>query len=273
MAVLVAPSASQGVVTVHKKSSVSKPSDEGTSSTSNSLATAAGVLNMVLPTVKGVLELKKQSQELSADCMPNGYDVEVVNDLVKEWAKIGDTKAEDARKSIADSECVGDENTWGDYKAAMTVDHEKACWVAFADSECKDVSDSKVTTKFKENSYIWCGYPKAATATIDKKNYSNVYDVFSKIPFGTADYTKDEISKVRGLIEKTERCAPGKISQKKRELWAGFLTKTIGSVGTATGVSSITDVMQMASQLSSSGGGFSSMLNNVGNMVPAMLDR
>ncbi len=276
---LIAPSVCNGAVTVHKKAAVTKKAAVETQQ-AGGMASAAGILSMIVPTVQSVLELKKQTQELSADCMPNSGDVSTVNRLVKEWAKIGDTSAIKAHKSISTKQCKDN-----DYEKQMKTDPQKECVVIFDDKSSCGKGDSRGTYyEFKfdmdcsKDDYacgyknVWCGYPQAKAVKVDKKNYSNVYDVFSKIPFVPEDYTKDEISAVSKLIEKSERCAPGKLSQKKRELWGNFLTKTISSVGTSAGVSGIGDVMQMATQFSGSGG-VSSVLNNFGTMVPSMLDK
>ena len=84
-----------------------------------------------------------------------------------------------------------------------------------------------------------------------------------KIPFGPEDYTESELSKVRGLLEKAERCAPDTISKKKRELWGNFLVGTISSVGSSTGAAGVSDVVGMAQSLgaTSGAGGISTVLS------------
>lgn len=245
--ILVAPSVSLGAVTVHKKSSVNKKAAVETQQTSN-LASATSLLPTALNLFSGVMSLKKAQQELTADCAPTRSEVELVNDLVKEWAKIGDTDAEGARGNF--DPCAYD------YQTYMELDGEQTC-----------------VDQFKIENKIWDEYPKAAIAKVGKKTYSNVYDIFDKIPFGYDDYTQSEAANVKKLIEKTERCAPSKISAKKRELWGGFLTSTITQVGSGAGVSGLDSVMQMATQLGGSGGGASTMLQGLGTIVPSVLQQ
>ena len=101
---------------------------------------------------------------------------------------------------------------------------KKDCYLTFSSESDKDM--------------IWEGYPKASSAKICEadnakkcKTFSNLYDVFTKIPFAEEDLTIKEANKVTKLIEKSERCAPAKITAAKRQLWGGFLTQTLGTVG------------------------------------------
>lgn len=248
IACLVAPFTAFGAVTVNKKSAVSKKASVETQKTSG-LSAATSLLPTVISTVSGVMELKKATQALGSDCAPNSSEIYLVNELVKEWARIGDTDASSAKSGL--DTCLG-----LTYKLHVEQDGEKVC-----------------AESFNEANMVWNGYPKADYATVGKKTYSNVYDIFAKLPFGFDDYTKSEAEQVKSLIEKTERCAPGKISAKKRELWGGFLTNTISQVGTGVGVSGVGDVMQMATQFSSGSGGVSGMLGQFGGMATQMMDK
>lgn len=238
-----------GAVTVNKKSAVSKKASVETQKSSG-LSAATSLLPAVMGTVSGVMELKKTTQALGTDCAPNSSEIYLVNELVKEWAKIGDTDSTSARSGL--DNCQG-----GTYKTHVEMDGETACAEFFVES----------------GGVIWNGYPKADYATVGKKTYSNVYDVFAKIPFSAEDYTKSEAEQIKSLMEKTERCEPGKLNAKKRELWGGFLTNTIGQVGSGVGVSGVSDVMQMATQFGSGGGGVSGMLGQFGGMATQMMDK
>lgn len=242
---ILAPCVSFGAVTVHKKSAVNKKASVETQQSSG-LSAATSLLPAVTGLVGGVMQLKKEQQELGKDCAPNSGEINLVNDLIKEWAKSGDTDANGAANGW--DPCIGS------YQNNMQQDGEKTC-----------------VDKFNEPDRIWNGYPQASMATVGKKTYSNVYDIFARIPFVTNDYTQSEASQIKALIEKTDRCAPSKLSAKKRELLGGFLTNTISSVGSSAGVSGVSDVMQMAGQMGGSGGGVSSMLGNFGSMVPSLL--
>lgn len=263
MAVLLAPCVSMAEIVVHKKSVVSKP--ESSSGQSGKVESVMGLLTPVLSTVQGVMQLKQATQELSANCVPTDSEIRTVNELVQEWAKIGDTNANGA---VSGLERVSANDT---YQNAMENADKNTIYAdVFQDSKCKNYSDGCDNTDCN----IWCGYPKASKAKLGNgKNVSNIYDIFAKIPFDPKDYTKSELDKVSKLIEKSEKCAPGKIGAKKRELWGNFLTGTIANIGTSAGVSGVGDVMQMATQFSGSSGGVSNLLGGFGQMVPAILDK
>ena len=57
----------------------------------------------------------------------------------------------------------------------------------------------------------------------------------------------------------------------KRELWGGFLTQTLGSVGKTSGASGTEAVIQAVS--SAGGGGFQSMLPSLGQMATQVLEK
>lgn len=266
VAVFFAPVVSMGEIMVHKQPTVTKKSAVKTQKTSN-METAVGLLQPVMQTVQAVMQLKQETQELSANCAPAGGEIEIVNDLVKEWAKIGTTAAKDSGSGL------GDKVT--DYAKHMENAEKSNAYEVFYDGKCSGCGDdlNKLATS-PNTRYIWCCFPMASKAKlVNGKNVSNIYDVLNKIPFVPEDYTKSELSKVTSIIEKSERCAPGKISAKKRELWSGFLTDTITNIGTKAGVSGVGDVMQMAAQFSSGDGGITNVLGNFTTMVPSMLDK
>ena len=250
------PSLTMGAITVQKKSSVVKKAEPVASSSDGGgggvLASATSLLPGVINLVTGIQQLKKAQQELTAECMPSSSDLSTVNELVKEWAKISDTNAAGATGSL------GGERADSSYENCMeSADKDTLCYEVFKDGD----------------GYVWDGFPKASSAKLsNKKNVSNVYDVFGKIPFGPEDYTKSEVSKVKNLMEKMEKCAPGKISQKKRELWGGFITNTIQNIGGTTGAAGIGDVVGAVQSMGGSSN-VSGVFSSFGSMALKSFDK
>ena len=258
--IIVAPSVSLGAVVVNKKSSVVKKAAPVEAQDSGGLGggiqSAASLLPAVIGLVQDVQQLKKDQQQLSAGCAPSSTDINTVNDLVKEWAKISDTTADSAKSGLGTNVAGSGSAT---YKDCMESQDKNGCYETFTDS-----------------GYVWTGFPKASSGKLSNgKDVSNVYLVFNKIPFGPEDYTQSELSKVKSLIEKTERCSPELISKKKKELWGNFLVGTIGKVGSATGTAGVSDVMGMAQTLGASGGagGVSSVLSSFGGQALQSFDK
>ena len=256
MALFLVPSVSMGAVSVKKAATVKVNQQDKMESATSLVPTVIGL-------VGSVKSLNAQQDQLEADCVPTSEDLRIVNDLVKEWAKIGDTTPDSAVSGLGNP-CSSD-GAEGSYATAMQdMDKGESCYEFYG-------SDSDKTT-------VWGGFPKASFAKIckdgntkDCKNVSNIYDVFAKIPFSTEDYSKSELANVTRLIEKSEKCAPSKIAAAKRELWGGFLTQTLSGVGQSAGVGGTDSIMQMVS--SSGGGGIQSMLPSLGSMATQMLDK
>lgn len=256
---IIAPSVAFGAVVVNKKSSVVKKAAPVATQDSGGLAgglqSATSLLPSVIGLVQDIQQLKKSQQQLSADCAPSSSDLRVVNDLVKEWAKVGNTTKNNAVSNL------GVPVSGTTYKGCMETqdDNGKGCYETF-----------------KTEGYVWDGFPKASADKLEnKKDISNVYLVFNKLPFGPDDYTESELSSVKSLMEKNQRCSPSTISKKKKELWGNFLVGTIGKVGTATGTAGVSDVMGMAQTLGASGGsgGISTVLSSFGGQALQSFDK
>lgn len=237
-----APCVSWSAVNVKKAAAVSTQKASGVES-------ATSLLPSVIGLVGTVQQLNAQQQQLTAECAPTSSEIEFVNELVKEWARIGDSDANSLMMGV--TECAP-----LTYKEFMTsADKNEACFVKYDAGQ----------------GYIWDGYPKASMAEIcpvdgNKKNckyVSNIYDVFGKISFGDADYTKREAQQVARLREKYQKCAPEKVSAAKRELYGGFLTQTLGNVGQTSGAAGTADVLNAVSSIGGSG--------NIGNISNALL--
>ena len=227
-------------------------------------ADAAQSATSLLPTVIGLVgsvkNLQVQQQQLSADCAPTSDEINTVNDLVKEWAKLGETTADSAASGLGTKSEDG-------YSTCIENADEK-------DDGCYDTFHSSA-----DDGTIWENFPKVSSTKKCKdgksKNcttVSNIYDIFEKIPFGDADYTKSEIKKIAKLKEKAERCSPSKIRAAKRELYGGFLTQTLSSVGQTTGAAGTSGVLEAVTSMGGSGD-VKSMLPSLGSMATQMFDK
>jgi len=259
---LAIPSVSFGAVTVKKAASV-------TAKKTNTMESATSLLPSVIGLVGSVKSLKNQQDQLDSECAPTSDEVSTVNSLVKEWAKVGGTSKESAISSVGVEPCGGGDNSneasyteWKEYN----FESNEHCYVVYNSAADQDM--------------IWQGYPKALYAKItppdgnakNAKYVSNIYEVMGLIPFSEEDFTLAEINKVRKLMEKAEKCAPSKITAAKRELWGGFLTQTLNSVGQTTGAAGTGSVIQAVSSMGGSGN-IQSLLPSLGQMAMTSFDK
>lgn len=242
---------SQAAVNIKKAAPVATKKTEVTESATSLLPTVIGL-------VSNVQALNAQQQQLTADCAPTSDEISTVNDLVKEWAKLGDVTAASAVSGL------GYECNYGYRTHVNNADSKEACYETFNSSA--------------DSGTVWYGFPKVSSASKcedgnSKKctNVSNIYDIFSKIPFSSgeyaqSDYTKSETNKVAKLKEKADRCSDSRIKAAKRELYGGFLTQTLSGVGQSTGAAGTAAVLQAVSSMGGSGD-IKSMLPSLGQMA------
>ena len=238
---------------VKKASSVKKQEKSGLESiASNSLV--PGVVGLI----SNVTALTKQQKELAAECMPSSTELSWVNSMVREYAKIGEITAESMFTKIDQAKCVGET-----YSYSVSVVGNSG------EKPCADYN--------KEQDVIWAGYPEASTGTYcadgsldmklcpssKKKQVSNVYAVFGAINFSQEDFTEDEINMYSKMMEKADKCAPEKISQRNREAYASFLKATITGAGQTTNTAGVWDAI---GNLTQSGGG----LSGLGSLAPTV---
>ena len=260
----VTPCVSWSAVNV-KSSGVKKAAPVATKQT-DKMESVTSLLPTVIGLVGSVQSLNKQQQQLSADCAPTSDELNTVNDLVKEWAKLGSVSAETAVSGLGDGPCTNEEGKTAYETRMQEMDADESCYDIFNSSSDKNM--------------IWYKFPKASKAKkCDVVNdtkctdyVSNIYDVYAKISFSDEDLTKSELSKIAKLREKAERCAPGKINAAKRELYGGFLTQTLNSVGQSTGASGTSSVLETVSSMGGSGN-VQSMLPSLGSMAGQLFDK
>ena len=246
----IAPCLALGAVSVKKAAPVAtKQADKMESATS--------LLPSVIGLVGSVRQLNAQQQQLTAECAPTSDEIETVNDLVKEWAKIGDASAS-SFTGVTDCGKSGFQT----YKNFM-----------------EQAEGNEVCYSFFNGGYVWDGFPKAEKAEIcpddNKKNcktVSNVYEVFGKITFSDKDYTKREAEKVAKLKDKYAKCAPAQVNAAKRELYGNFLTGTLSGIGQTTGAAETGSVINAVTSMGG-GSNIGSMLPSLGQMATQVLDR
>jgi hypothetical protein len=242
---------SQAAVNIKKAAPVATKKANATETTTSLVPTVVGL-------VSGVQNLQAQQKQLVADCTPTSDEINTVNDLVKEWAKLGVTTADSAKSGLGDRDCT---DAFLDH-LEFDDDNEK-CYELFSTEADKET--------------VWYGFPKVSYGKKckDGKNctvVSNMYDIFEKIPFSNDDYTKAEARKVANLKEKAERCSDSKIKAAKAELYGGFLTQTLSGVGQSTGAAGTTSVLDAVSSMGGSAD-LKSMLPSLGQMATQVVDK
>ncbi len=262
---VVCATSSWGAVSV-KSSGVKKAAPVATKQV-DKMETATSLLPTVIGLVSNVKALSVQQQQLTADCAPTASEIETVNNLVKEWAKTGSVTVNSAVSGLGET-CGPDKdkNNSGYFSGKMEdADKKDSCYENFSSEADKDT--------------IWHYFPKASKAEIcdslskkNCKNISNIYDVFAKIPFTEEDYTEAEAKKISKFIEKMNRCAEGKLSAARRELYGNFLTQTLGNVGQSSGAAGTATVLEAVSGMGGSGD-IKSMLPSLGQMAGQVLDK
>lgn len=241
-----------------KASSVKQQEKSGLES-----VTSGSLLPGVIGLVTNVAALNKQTQELAAECVPTSAEITWVNNMVKEYAKIADITADDMRNKIGTNSCVNDSQYVQEVQTNRPANQ----------SVCVPVFNEEVNV-------IWWNYPRANYAKYcagdvtftcgesKKKTETNFYDVFASIDFAEEDYTLDEATMYKKLVEKTEKCAPGKVAQRQKEAYATFLKGTIAGAGTSTNTGGIMDAVGGLT----SGGGLSG-IGTLGTSVMQFLDK
>ena len=206
----------------------------------DTMESATSLLPAVIGLVSNVKTLQAQQQALSADCAPTSDEINTVNDLVKEWAKLGEVTPDAASSGL------GERHDGGYQTCIDFADADESCYEAFSGS----ANEGTVGKEF----------PKASQG---KKCKGDGDD---------DDYTQAEAKKVAQLKEKAQRCAPERIAAQKRELYGGFLTQTLSSVGQSSGAAGTSSVLDAVSSMGGSGD-LKSMLPSLGQMATQALDK
>ena len=235
---------------VKKSSSVKKQEKSGLES-----ITSGSLLPGVIGMVSNVSALTKQQKELAAECVPTSSEISWVNEMVKEYAKVGEETADEMLSRLKMTKCGPGER----YDKSVEVSRPANL------EPCTDVFEDKDT--------IWNGYPMAAVASYcadgmevcsgsKKKTESNMYAIFGAISFTVDDYSKDEADKYTKMMAKIEKCAPEKISARSKQAYAEFLKTTISTAGGSASSGAVWDAV---GGLTSGGG-----LSGVQSLMPTV---
>ena len=261
----VVPLASMGAVSV-KSSGIKKAAPVSAKQQANKMDSMTSLLPAVMGLVGSVQSLKAEQQKLGSGCEPTSDEKSIVDNLVKEWAKIGTTDASSAVSGLGDPCSTGKDNSGSHYQGFIDNHRDEG-----------DVCYETFSSKSDEGT-VWYGFPKVSSGElrdVDNKktgSISNIYDIFAKIPFSDADYTIAEAAKITKLKEKFDRCAPAKLKAAKSEALGNFVIQAMGNVGQTTGASGMESVMQAVQSLGGSGN-LKSVLPSLGTMATQALDK
>lgn len=242
--------------------------------------TGTNLIGTAINLFQGIQTLQNQELALSKDCAPTNADVEYVNKMVKEYAKIANETADDMRRALTNA----DYNESCRYKDTVGVPNVNVCYDAFDGSN--EVSNAGgVYTPIE----IWGLYPKASESVhkcpqtnpsctpSQEIYYSNIYEIYSRMGWTDADLLPDELSTHAKLMEKRDRCDPTELKRKKQELTGALITSTLSGVGTQQNTgNAIGQVTGLLGNISAGGGGSQGTMNGVTQsglqMLPLLLE-
>lgn len=230
--------------------------------------TTASLVPTVLGLVGGIQQLNAQQKALTAECIPSSQEITFVDNTMKEWAKTGAMSAGDVQTALRRRPCnVASGGYAASVQIAAGTETNDICYDWFAG----DGNEGMVWYRFpKVGRTTYCADGSLTCGEKDKKNASDIYELFNLIDFSEADYTKQEATMAARLITKIEKCSPAKLSAKKKAMWGEFLVDTIGNVGQSTNTGAI---MQQVGALQQSGGGGIGALGSLGSVVGQFMDR
>lgn len=217
----------------------------------------------VLGLVNGVQQLTKTQRELEGNCVPTSSEITFVNNMVKEWARVGNDTADEFfwRMGSGARRCSGTESYESLVRMGAGTDAD-VCYDYINDSQMvwHNYPVARVVSYCTDGSYSGC-------KDKNKKTVSNMYEIFNQIGFVEADYTKQEANQAAKIIARIEECSPAKLSAKKREVWGSFLMDTVSNIGQPTNTGSI---MEMVSGVAGSGS-IGGAVGNLGSVATQFL--
>lgn len=238
-----------GAVSVKKAAPVATKASSGAN-------TGASLLPTVLSMYTNIQQVTSKDKAMTAECEPTAAEIQFVNNMVKEWAKTGAATAQDAEKRMKTKPCDGTTSYETSVANSVGTNGDMLeCFEYFHGTG----NDGNVWARFPMASkaqYCSDGSPISGCPTKNRRVASNIYSVFSLIDFEEADYTPQELTMAKKLQAKSVSCAPEKLSARKRQMWAEFLTGTISGVGTKTNTGSI---METVGAITQSGGGLGAL--------------
>lgn len=225
---------------------------------------AGSLIGSVLGFVSNVRALSAKQKDLEGDCVPTSTEINWVNDMVKEWAKTGAATETEVQRMLGMKPCA---SASGGYEASLRV----SAGTDTSDAICYDWFGSD-----SDKNMVWYKFPKATKTYYctdgqlsgcsqkNRKEVSNIYDIFNLVDFSEADYTPAEATMAAKLIAKIEQCSYAKLNAKKKAMWGEFLTTTMGGVGQSTNTATIMDAV---SNVNANGGGLGGGLQSLGSIA------
>lgn len=228
---------------------IKKASPVASTAPGGSEATASLVPN-VIGLVANIIDMNAKQKALSEECIPSNAEITFVENMMKEWAKTGQTSAAALQQHLGRLPCDS-----SDCFATEVLTTQGAAGTTLRYNSFKGPTDAGM---------IWYGFPKPgigyyckdgsfnACSGKNKVTLSDAYDLFNLVDFGPADYLPTEATMAAKLLNKVESCSSARLNAKKKALWGEFLTTTVGSVGQKTNTGTI---MQQVGAITSGGTG------------------
>lgn len=223
----------------------------------------ASFLPNVLNVASSVISMKEQQDKLTAECEPSSSDLSFVNNMIKEWAISGGVNPFDSSGITQCSSVDSYENSVrannGGSDAANMI-----CYDWFTD----------------DKSAIWYGYPKASIANYcstgdsmsdcapaNKKKATNLWTLYSMIPFDQDDFDEKEGKGYASLAEKADKCTPKKVAAARMSAMGGFVSTAINNVGAPVGTENVMQNVQSLMGKSGLGENISGLSQIAGSLL------
>lgn len=236
--------AAHAAVAVKKAESVAPVANAGT-------ANVASLVPGVLGLVTDVMALNKAQNELTAECVPTSAEITFVENMVKEWAKVGEMTSAQAAEKLKREPCTN--STGNCYATDVQVANTPGLKPKF--NVFRTTADNEmVWADFPKpglGEYCKTGMPLANCSGKDEVRVSDIYEVFAIVDFGPADYLPNEVTMAAKLLDKAGKCSRSAVNAKKAALWGEFLQKTAGNIGQKTNTGTI---MEQVGAITSGGG-------------------
>lgn len=234
------------------------PKEEGVEASigTNFIGTAIGLAT-------GIMQIKDAERGLTSGCAPSQSDVDFVNKMMQEYAKMG---RETPRQMIDKLSGANTESENCSYNSWAMTQQGAVCYERFSE-------EGKIWNKYPKASRLSsaiCPPDKSGCAEKDKRYYSNAYEVYGYMGWSEADLmSSEEVSNHAKLMKKIEECDPAVLKKKKQEMTMGLVTNTLGGLGQKQNTGGVME--QVGAMMQTSGGGGSNPLGSLAPMGMSML--
>ena len=237
---------------------------EPVAASQNTTATTSSIVPAVIGLITNVVALNQQQNLMSKECEPSPSEITFVNNVVKEWAKVGRMTHEEMGKELKRDRCQHYDGFRTDSALVNNVQGMEPCY-NWANDPGK----------------IWHEYPQVGSALVckkggvcpsdrDKDMVTDIYDIFYLVDFDPQDYNKTEATMATRLLEKMDNCSAKKLSARRRALWGDFIATTAGGLGQQTDTRNIMEQIGGIVQTGSSGLGVNA-LSSIGGIATQMM--